>query len=951
MKKNIVCGSFKKIALFYLIVVFSVCFEITALAEVSNGSGTANYSGASAALQTVEAGNEIPNIALGNKYFINGDYNKAISYYEQELNTNSAIAYYNKGVAEYMLGRVQDAEKDFRSALKYEPGFDNARINLAVCLTQIGKTNEAEQVLLDVSPEHTNSLLYTELGNVNLARGDMGKASYYYSEALAKNPTNQYILKNYANFLIAAGDLNKSIEILEGISDKDFSVYYNLAYAYNLLGDKDNSVLYAKQALNFYDNNVYYFDNLAKILHELREFGSEVDALERVNAIHQTLNSRYRLANAYYLNEQFKNATNEIEDVLKDEPNNIDAIILKYRILIVTHYNNDAGEFIDDSYARLKNDRLLYYTVRHRIRFVGKNDSVDPYLGVITSNRTSDYLNLVRAIYYDFKGENDKERSYFDNITTTSIPEYGMFSVYMSLRDKNYGQALEAAKYIDVGDPEYFWYQFMVDWDNKRAKELDRLTKRYYNSAFVSVRKPRLAFSIQPVITDMDYKYRFLPNSIYISKTLMYPLFINPNEMSVFINISNNLMEQKEYGIVSTELDKATILSDAIRYNNIGVQYFLAYAYKDALKNFLAAYKLNSKNSYILFNIGLSYMVLGDGLNANKFFKLAMQINRYMIPAYLGSAVMELERGVVALSRTLIDNGVSAYTAYDANATSSGAGDGATSMPIDIKNYVFLLLIAKKDFVTYQSFIQEPAFALSENGNLRAINQFAQYVRTNDQRYLVFTEEVKKMYRGTALLALIKSYDAKSDKIFQMTSSVDKVVRFNQKYIEQVIMRNVPERYMGEYQTDGVALVENAYYNIYLGNRNNAFYYLRKMSDLNFQFYDLYKATLYYYLWQQDMINAEASRGSIINLGYTDRFVSLYNMYYLLMQNDMKTLNETATEYDGAYGTDFKLNIIQSLISLNDFDVENYMKVIEAVRIETGDIFYENPIKIGVKKY
>ncbi|MEK7595448.1 MAG: tetratricopeptide repeat protein [Patescibacteria group bacterium] len=77
-------------------------------------------------------------------------YSQAIYYYEKARAINADIAEgrYNLGVVYYMLGRVTEAESEFRAAVKLNPNLSEASYNLAVIENDKGNTKEAIELLI-----------------------------------------------------------------------------------------------------------------------------------------------------------------------------------------------------------------------------------------------------------------------------------------------------------------------------------------------------------------------------------------------------------------------------------------------------------------------------------------------------------------------------------------------------------------------------------------------------------------------------------------------------------------------------------------------------------------------------------------------------------------------------------------------------------------------------------
>lgn len=66
---------------------------------------------------------------------------------------------------------------------------------------------------------------------------------------------------------------------------------------------------------------------------------------------------------------------------------------------------------------------------------------------------------------------------------------------------------------------------------------------------------------------------------------------------------------------------------EALRLNNMGIQFLKEYQYKKAEKNLIAAYRLEPKNPTILTNLGNIYREIGTGKMALEYFNEALIIS------------------------------------------------------------------------------------------------------------------------------------------------------------------------------------------------------------------------------------------------------------------------------------------------------------------------------------
>jgi Tfp pilus assembly protein PilF len=90
-----------------------------------------------------------------------------------------------------------DALVEYRTALRIDPGYVNARYNLATTLARAGKFQESIPDFRAVVEAFPNSgRLHNEFGEVLAQSGDLRGALVQFDKALELSPSDSYALKN-----------------------------------------------------------------------------------------------------------------------------------------------------------------------------------------------------------------------------------------------------------------------------------------------------------------------------------------------------------------------------------------------------------------------------------------------------------------------------------------------------------------------------------------------------------------------------------------------------------------------------------------------------------------------------------------------------------------------------------------------------------------------------------
>ncbi|HTI70938.1 MAG TPA: tetratricopeptide repeat protein [Candidatus Limnocylindria bacterium] len=186
---------------------------------------------------------------LGEIYRDGGDYQSAVKEWEQVVARmpRHAGVFNNLGIALNALGRPEEAEARFRTALGLDPllvealngvglslaqrrqfpvalrEFERAKalkpgylptyINISLALEASGQKERAVDQYLAVLPRFSaNPVLHANLGRLLASQGRTNEALPHLQEAVRLAPGNALAHFNLGNFLLASGDLNGAVE-------------------------------------------------------------------------------------------------------------------------------------------------------------------------------------------------------------------------------------------------------------------------------------------------------------------------------------------------------------------------------------------------------------------------------------------------------------------------------------------------------------------------------------------------------------------------------------------------------------------------------------------------------------------------------------------------------------------------------------------------------------------
>jgi tetratricopeptide (TPR) repeat protein len=168
--------------------------------------------------------------ARGRAHYAAGEYAEAVTCLTEVLRGKAAYAdvYDMLGVIYHHEGRLVEAEEMFRTALRLNPAYTEAALNLVVTCNDLGKYGEArtiyEQAMAAVqrAPRELDPFvkgkianMHAELGATYRAVGVFDEAVREYERALALCPTFADLRTELGKTLREMGELSNSIRELE----------------------------------------------------------------------------------------------------------------------------------------------------------------------------------------------------------------------------------------------------------------------------------------------------------------------------------------------------------------------------------------------------------------------------------------------------------------------------------------------------------------------------------------------------------------------------------------------------------------------------------------------------------------------------------------------------------------------------------------------------------------
>lgn len=436
------------------------------------------------------------NEALGALYRMKREPQRAGPYLEKAARlAPSAHVYTQLGTNYAELGREQEAVEAFRKALALEPGnveanYALARLYLkrdrfaqaapllervlrarpataepayllAVCYSSLGRPAQARHVLLALpAKEREREEVQLALGTACLALGRRAEAQASFGHALRLNPASLPAAVNLGAMLVAGGQLEHGLELLEEAWRSDHSSYlagYNLALAYHKKRDfrAARGVL---DTLLIHGETAELYNLLGEVEAELNDNQTALKHLERAVQLEPNeanlFSLGYRLLQLWMLEpavEVLRRGTKQFSGSARmwmalgcayfAQHRDNEAIDADLR---ATEHGDDprAYRFLAEAYQALNMDRADVAARFHRYRLAHPNEAwanfYDGY-GLLRAGRLDPALPLLqRAVQLDPK---------------LAEAQFQLGNIYM--RQRRMDEAIAAYQAAVSGDPDY----------------------------------------------------------------------------------------------------------------------------------------------------------------------------------------------------------------------------------------------------------------------------------------------------------------------------------------------------------------------------------------------------------------------------------------------------------------------------------------------------------------
>ncbi len=828
-------------------------------------------------------------IDLGNQYLVNGNFEKAIEFYSKGLEENRSVAFYNIGIANYLLGKYTDSEYYFRKAIEENKKFTAAYINLAASLVKQGKISDAVGVVSQIEPSKTKE--YQIAAEIYSLAGDVAKAYYYYKKMEGSKDITPSAEISYGLFLKGVGEevkgkrlIEKAIKSLEEIENKEYEDYYQMGVGYHAIGNIEKSIYNLKSALNL-KKTYEASELLMKIYESQGKYDLAAILAEGMVNLNPSVTSYI-----YYIKNLIKSSNYEeagimVKDALGKFDKSIEVYKLAHKYYVLTGELTKAHNTAKMGYEKIRNDDALFFYIRHSILYDYNFSEARKLIPLL---KNSDLSSIARGYLYLKDGNFQLADTSVSSVQDQEHPDLNYIKAFLSLKSAKYDVA---EKYISKMDdlPEKVFYQFIYYYTTKQFAKLADISLK--NAKYIkSVKRfPRVDIRLQPTLEDLNLSFEFRPDFETFLRLILTPMFIDPEEMTSYLATGYNLLQQSDQVAALRELKKSVNFSEGIKHNNNAVKYMLEFDYESASKELTEAANYLGDNPIVYFNIGLLMLNLGNLEKAYEFFDNVLLNNKFVFPAYLGKAIC----------LNYQDERVRVFAQYDMLLSNYSILENNEKR--QATNYYYYKLLAMLGLKRYDELIN----SIGEKDPLiyKSIKNMAIMFKTGN--YRDYLQKENYFFRNDTIKSLLSLYY--DGKILTYPTK-DRVSDYMIHYLS--LVKNIKHS-LGNHKQDRYLLIENIKYDIYFQG-NTILENLRSLRKIDDKDPQLYKLSLYYFTLKRDVINAEISLQNLKKYNM-DKQAYYYQMLYHFVTYNTFNLSKSINKYIEIAPNDYRGYMVELL--------------------------------------
>ncbi|MBN1284681.1 MAG: tetratricopeptide repeat protein [Anaerolineae bacterium] len=271
---------------------------------------------------------------LGQDYYRQGDYEKAIEMYTiaLQLDAGFAEAYNGKGQAYAATERYESAIEDYTRAIELDPGMAEAYNNRGIASRRLDDYTQAIEdysQAITINPDFAEA--YNNRGYLYFVQGAYDQAIDDYTRAIELAPglANAYTSRGYAyygrgDYRAAIDDYTRAIEIDPGMAE----AYTNRCRAYYRLGEYEPAVQDCTRAIEIDPDQPIAYTSRARAYHTLAQYDQAVEDYTHAIRLDSNLAEAYAgRGYTHYVQGDYTSALYDYTRALEIDPNLADVYL------------------------------------------------------------------------------------------------------------------------------------------------------------------------------------------------------------------------------------------------------------------------------------------------------------------------------------------------------------------------------------------------------------------------------------------------------------------------------------------------------------------------------------------------------------------------------------------------------------------------------------------------
>ncbi|ASQ29017.1 cell surface protein [Borrelia miyamotoi] len=259
------------------------------------------------------------------------------------IDPNYDTAYYKKGIAEEKNNDKQNAFLSFKKAYDITKN-PNYALQAGIIANHIGDFQNSAKYLEKaiVSIKEKNDIMFYNLAIAKFENKRLNESLQTINKALDINPGKPEYLYLKASIYLNKENYNEAIPLYNNVvlkAPENITAHINLAIAYEKSGNELKAIEILEKISN--KNHLLALNNLGILYKNQGNYQKAINIFQRAESL-SSLEAKYNLATTFIAVKDNKRATTKLQEYIKENPNNPEAL----HALGIIEYNDNGNDKI-----------------------------------------------------------------------------------------------------------------------------------------------------------------------------------------------------------------------------------------------------------------------------------------------------------------------------------------------------------------------------------------------------------------------------------------------------------------------------------------------------------------------------------------------------------------------------------------------------------------------------